>query len=189
MAWQELTYRLKSTCPLITHNGQGVNPRNRFTIALKLISGKTKKTDADYEEMAWIEFQSALYMGPDGPIIPADVLVAMLIAAAKKFKEGQLARAGMFVKGDALLVYSGSKNVREMFEDDNIRDTRPVALSGKRIMRTRPRFNSWELTFTVCFEDTVIANGSRIDEWVRTGGTIIGLCEMRPRLGRFEIIA
>ena len=187
--WKEQTYHLKSTCPLIMHNGQGVDPLNVFTKALKLISGKKYKTDADYAEMAWIEFQCALYMGPDGPIIPADILVAMLIKAAEKFREGKLAKAGMFVKADAPLIYDGPRTPREMFEDDDIRDFRPVALGGKRIMRTRPRFNSWELFFTVCFEDTVVINGSRVDEWVRTAGTIIGLCEMRPRLGRFEIIA
>jgi len=169
------------------HNGQGVDPLNKFSKAMKLISGKRNKTEADYEEMARIEFMSSLYMGPDGPVIPQANMEATLISAAKKFKEGNQAKSGMYVKGNATLTYDGSKNPEEMFLDDNIRDTRAVAIQRAKIMRTRPIFHEWEADVTVVYEDGVI-NGSRIDEWMRTAGTVIGLCEMRPRMGRFEII-
>lgn len=187
MAWQEKTYHLKSTCPMLMHNGQGVDPLNKFSKALKLITGKRGKTDADFEEMALIEFQSSLYMGKDGVVIPQSNIEAMLIAAAKKFKEGMQAKSGMFVKGDSALIYEGSKDPKKMFLDDNLRDTRAVAIQRAKIMRTRPIFHEWEAEVTVCFEDGVV-NGGRIDEWMHTAGTVIGLCEMRPRMGRFEVI-
>ena len=187
MAWKEKTYHLKSVCPMLTHNGQGVDPLNKFTKATKLITKKRVKTDEDLNEIARIEFLSGLYMGPDGPILPAQNLESMLTVAAKKFKEGNLAKSGMFVKSDAVLIYEGSRNPEEMFLDDNLRDTRSVALNGRsRIMRTRPIFPKWEADVMIAYEDSVV-NGSRIDEWMKTAGAVIGLCELRPRLGRFEV--
>jgi hypothetical protein len=188
MAWKEKNYHLKSVCPMLTHNGQGVDPLNKFTKALKILTSKRIKTDEDLREIARIEFLSGLYMGENGPILPAENVESMLTAAAKKFKEGNLAKSGMYVKSDADLIYEGSKNPEEMFLDDSFRDTRGVAIKGRnRIMRTRPIYPKWEAIVTIVYEDTVV-NGSRIDEWMHTAGTFIGLCEMRPRLGRFEII-
>lgn len=153
---------------------------------MKLVSGKRGKTEADYEEMAHIEFLASLYMGDDGPVLPASNFEAMLIAAAKKFKEGNQAKAGMYVKDNAALIYEGSKDPEKMFKDESMRDTRAVAIQRNRVMRTRAIFHEWEADVTVVYEDTVI-NENRVDEWVKTSGNIIGMCEMRPRYGRFSI--
>jgi hypothetical protein len=187
MSWQEKTYHLKSTCPLLMHNGQGIDPLNKFSKALKAISGKRGKTEADHLEMSRIEFLMGLYMGPSGPIMPQANLEAALIKAAMKFKEGNLAKSGMYVKSDAILIYDGSKVPDEMFLDDRFRDKRNVRVGMASIMRTRPIFHEWEADVTIVYEDGVV-NGSRIDEWIATAGILIGLCELRPRLGRFEIV-
>ena len=71
MAWQKVSYKLTSDCPMIVHNGQTADPLNRFAKELKQVTGKRKKVDSDYEELARIEFYAGLYMGKDGPIIPA----------------------------------------------------------------------------------------------------------------------
>ena len=137
--------------------------------------------------MARIEFMASLYMGPDGPVIPQANLEAALIAAAKKFKEGNQAKAGLYVRENPAILYKGPKDPAKMFADENFRDTRAVAVQRNRVMRTRVIFREWAADVTVVFEDTV-TNGSRIDGWMRTAGNIIGLCEMRPRYGRFEVV-
>jgi hypothetical protein len=185
--WKEKSYHLKSSCPLLMHNGQTADPLNKFARAMKEVSSKRGKTEADYEELAHIEFLASLYMGETGPILPATNIEAMLIAAAKKFKEGNQAKAGMYVKDNAPLVYDGPTNPEEMFLDDRFRDTRAVVIQRNRVMRTRAIFKRWEADVTVVYEDTVI-NESRVDEWMKTAGNIIGLLEMRPRLGRFEVV-
>ena len=185
--WRSKTYRLKSSCPLIMHNGQLADPLNKFSKAMKQVSGKRNKTEADHEEMAHIEFLGGLYVGEKGPVLPTSMIEAALIGAAKKFKEGNQAKAGMYVADNAYLEYDGPKDPEELYKLDKFRDMRGVVISRSRIMRTRPIFSEWEATVTVSFEDTVI-NGGRIDEWVKTAGNIIGLGEMRPRYGRFEVV-
>ncbi len=154
---------------------------------MKLVSGKRGKTETDYEEMAHIEFIASLYVDEDGPVLPASNIEAMLIMAAKKYKEGLLAKAGMYVKDNPSLHYKGSRDPEEMFKDEKLRDTRAVAVQRSRVMRTRAIFQEWEADVVVAYEDGVI-NETRVAEWMRIGGTAVGLCEMRPRYGRFEVI-
>lgn len=185
--WKEKSYHVKSSCPMLMHNGQTADPLNKFSKALKEVSGKRGKTEADFAEMARIEFLASLYMGEDGPVIPNFVWEAALIGAAKKFKEGNQAKAGMYVKDNSALIYVGSKDPDKMFLDENLRDTRPVAIQRNKVMRTRVIFREWEADVMITYEDTV-TNESRVDEWIKTAGNIIGLCEMRPRMGRFEVV-
>jgi hypothetical protein len=177
---------------MIVHNGQTANPLNKYNKMSKEISGKRNKTDADHEELAKIAFMSSLYMGQDKngntvPVLPGANFEAMLIAASKKSKEGNLAKAGMFVDGNPVLIYEGSKDPEEMYKDERFVDTRAVAIQRARIMRTRALFSEWEADVTINYDDGVI-NESRIDLWLRTAGNAIGLCEMRPRFGRFDVV-
>lgn len=90
MAWQKMQFRLVGDAPMIQHNGQTADPLNRFSKQLKALSGKKKKTDSDLEEMAKIEFMAGLYLSKEGPIIPATMIDACVIEAAKKAREGAL---------------------------------------------------------------------------------------------------
>jgi hypothetical protein len=68
MAWKTLTYRITGDAPLIMHNGALANPLSAASKALKQVTSKKKKTDADFERMAEIEFKAGLYMDEDsGP--------------------------------------------------------------------------------------------------------------------------
>ncbi|MFH1118613.1 MAG: hypothetical protein V1775_02235 [Bacteroidota bacterium] len=189
MAWLEKTYHLKSSVEMMHHNGQLIDRLNPYAKALAKISAKKKKTDADYEEMAHIEFLGSLYIGADGePIVPQHMLSAMLVVAAKKFKEGNQAKSGMYVKDHAKLIYDGPKVPEEMYQEKSKRfvDRRNVRVGQASIMRTRAIFAEWEIDVTVVYEDTIV-DVSRIDEWFITAGHIVGLAEIRPQYGRFEV--
>ncbi|MDP2366556.1 MAG: hypothetical protein Q8M94_22605, partial [Ignavibacteria bacterium] len=97
------------------------------------------------------------------------------------------AKSGMYVKDHAKLLYDGPKLPEELYRTDMFRDKRPVRIGQKAIMRTRPVFQKWEAFATVVFEDSII-NADRIDEWFIIAGHIVGLGEMRPRYGRFEVV-
>jgi hypothetical protein len=187
MAWKEKTYHLVSTVEMLHHNGQLIDPLNPYSKALKKITSKKTKTDADHEEMAHIEFLGSLYIGEDGaPIIPQEMMQAMLVCAAKKFKEGPQAKSGMYVKDHSKLLYDGPQSPEELYNDERFVDKRHVRIGQQSIMRTRPILHEWEAFTTIVFEDTIV-NEDRIDEWMTTAGRIVGLGEMRPRYGRFEI--
>jgi hypothetical protein len=184
MATRTLTYRLSSTSPLLMHNGQLVNPLNKWSKAMKSISSKRKKTDADLEELARLEFLGSLYMTANGPAVPASNLTATIVAAAKKHREGDLAKTGVIVDDHAVLEYDGPRVPEEMWADERFRDSRAVRVGQARIIRTRPVFEAWETTVSLTVDDEIV-NPSRVDDWMNTAGRIVGFCELRPIMGRF----
>lgn len=189
---QEKEYHLKSVCPLMMHNGQLADPLNDFAVALKAISGKRKKTDADHEEMGRLEFLGGLYMGQNGhglqPVVPAQNIRATLIHAARKRREGKQAEAGVFVLDPLYLEYDGPTDPDDLWEKGSpFVDRSIVSVQRNKVARTRPIFPHWEGKVNVTFDDEVL-NESQLDEWFRIAGQIIGFCERRPMYGRFEVI-
>lgn len=188
MAWKILQFRLTGDAPLIVHNGQLADPLNRYSKMLKAISGRRKKTDSDLEEMAKIEFLGGLYMGKDGPILPADVIDACVIDGAKKTREGVLAKSGFFTVGNVPIEYDGPRDALELWNAGNNRFSRPVVIGRVRVIRTRPIFPEWALNVTAQYEESVV-NAARVVEWFNTAGALCGLCEWRPKYGRFQVVS
>ncbi len=186
MAWQKVSYKLTSDCPMIVHNGQTADPLNRFAKELKQVTGKRKKVDSDYEELARIEFYAGLYMGKDGPIIPATNIDALLINAAKKSREGTAAKSGVFAAGDMRLEYEGPRTVDEMWKVDDFKFSALVRVGMARVSRMRPIFREWSGVITLNYDDAVL-NLSRLDDWMYAAGTQVGLGDWRPQHGRFSV--
>jgi hypothetical protein len=184
MAWQEVTYRLTSEAPLLQHNGQTADPTNKWSKAMKQISGKRLKTDADYEELAKIEFLAALYMDKNGPIIPPNMIDAMVVNGAKKSKEGQVAKSGCFCLNVVKLDYVGPRTSEELWADEAFRFSAIVRVGMARVARTRPIFREWSADVRLHVEPSLV-NIARVDEWMRVAGTQIGLGDWRPQFGRF----
>jgi len=184
MAWQKVQYKLTSSAPLILHNGQTADPRNKWAKLIKEISGKRKKTDADFEAMARLEFMAGLYLNADGPILPANVIDAMVVSAAKKSREGQLAKSGCFCLEHARLEYAGPRTAEALWADEDFHFSAIVRVQSARVSRMRPIFREWSAVITLSLEDTVI-NPARVGEWLDTAGTQIGLGDWRPQNGRF----
>lgn len=184
--WKEKEYQLKSVCPILLHNGQTADQTNKFAKALKLISKKRVKTDADFEEMARIEFMAGLYMDKNGPVLPAENLTAMLIKAAKKRREGPAATSGMFVLEHARLEYEGPREADSLWADEQYRHVALVVVQRNRIARTRPIFHEWQAVVKVTYEDELV-NESQLDEWFEIAGSQIGIGDWRPRFGRFIV--
>ena len=184
MAWQTVKYRLTSDCPMLVHNGQTADPLNKWSKAMKAVSSKRKKTDSDYEELARLEFFAGLYVGKDGPIIPAANIDAMMINAAKKEREGNQAKSGAFCLADAVMEYDGPRDVEQLWKDESFRHVAIVRVQTARVARTRPIFREWSAVVTMQIEDSVV-NVSQVDRWMHIAGTQVGLGDWRPQHGRF----
>lgn len=184
MAWITLKYKLTSSAPLIMHNGQTADPLNKWAKLLKAISSKRTKTEADYEEMARIEFLAGLYLDKDGPILPAHVLDSLIVNGAKKSKEGMTAKSGCFCLEHAKLEYEGPRDANELYADDNFRFSALVRVSMARVARMRPIFREWTAVITLNVEDTLV-NPSQVDKWLNDAGAQVGICDWRPQYGRF----
>jgi len=179
-------YRLVSNSAMLLHNGQLANPRNPIVREMKKISGKRGKTDADFEELAHLEFLGGLYLNDDGPIIPAQNVRGMLIRAARKRKEGKLAESGVFCLDHAPIEYDGPRDPEQMWKDGSFAHQALVVVSRSRIVRTRPIFESWTATVTVNYDDDVV-NEEQLDNWFNIAGHIIGIGDWRPQFGRFSV--
>jgi hypothetical protein len=186
MAWKKIEYKLTSSAPLIMHNGQTADPTNKWSKLIKQISSKRKKTDADYEEIARLEFMAGLYLDENGPILPAYMIDSLVINGAKKFKEGQLAKSGCFCLHQASLEYEGPRTVDELWADEQFRFSAIVRIGQSRVARMRPIFREWSATITLNVEDTIV-NPARVQEWLDAAGTQVGVGDWRPQNGRFTV--
>lgn len=185
MAWQEIQYKLTSSAPLLMHCGQTADPSNRYAKALKQISSKRKKTDADYEEMARIEFAAGLYLDKDGPVLPSYLIESMIVNAAKKVREGPMAKSGCFCLTHSRLEYDGPRTVDELWADEGFRYSAIVRVGQARVSRMRPIFDEWSAVVHLNIEDEVV-NVARIDDWMQIAGTQVGVGDWRPKFGRFS---
>ena len=174
----------------ISHNGQTADPLNPFTKAMKQISGKRKKTDADFAQLADIEYRAGLYVEQGRVVIPSRVLEASIAEAARKSKEGKLALSGLFVDSDAVLdVYDGGPlTIDELVKSEVHRLCVGVRVGQSRVMRTRPHFKNVECSFE-CSINPEVANDRQLKGWLENMVTMVGVGDWRPRHGRGEIHA
>lgn len=188
MTFQRLQVRLKSVAPLLMHNGQTADPLNRYAKAMKVVSSKRNKTDADFEEMAKIEWYASLYLNKEQKVILPDfVLEATFVGGARKAKLGKQAQAGMFADGHALLEFDGDElTIDELFERDQNRDCSSVRVQRNRVMRTRFRVEEWQCLVNLVYNDEMM-NKAAVLQAISDAGEQIGLCDWRPKYGRFTL--
>ena len=184
--YKTLKTRLVSVAPFIMHNGQTADPLNKFAKAMKEISGKRKKTEADFIELARIEYFAGLYMGENGPIIPSVMLEAVITGGAKKAKNGKLAEAGVIVDRHVDLEYDGPRTPEELVANDRFRLTCPVRIGQQKVIRTRPIFPQWAAEVEIKYLDDII-NERDLLTALRAAGTYVGVGDWRPRNGRFAL--
>lgn len=188
---KELKTTWEGIRPLIVHNGQLADPLNKYSRLLKDVTSKRKKTDADHEEMARIEFEGGLYWDDkEGPVMPQDCIEATICAGAKKSRIGKDVQAAVFVKDDVVPIrYDGPRTVEGLWKDRaRFVMRKAVKVTTSKVMRTRPMFpTGWKITFTVDFDDSII-NEAAIKKAMIDAGALVGLCDWRPRFGRFIVL-
>ena len=189
---KKLVYHLTGVRPILFHNQRLANPLNPFAKALKKISGKKAKTDADHMEMAKIEFHGGLYTDDEGhPIMPFDGIEAIVRDGAKKTKEGKVVQSGVFCTKDARLEYDGPKTPDELWEEGGEEITpyayqTMVKVGQSKICRTRPQFKDWSATIELSYNPDV-CDDEQITKWLEVAGEQCGAYDYRPRFGRFTV--
>lgn len=188
MALQQIKFKVTGASPLLLHNGQTADPLNPFAKELKTISSKRAKTDADFEAMALIEWKAGLYLNEAFKlVVPSEVVEAAFQSAAKKRKLGKQAQAGLFCEDHAVLKFDGDHlSVKELWERGKNRWTVGVRVGQAKVMRTRPRIDHWETEFQMYFDDALF-NRSQIEDIAVIAGAQIGICDWRPKFGRFSV--
>lgn len=187
MKQHQLTFRLNGIAPLLMHNGSLADPFNPITKEMKKVSGKRKKVDSDFEEMARLEFLGGLYVNKEGrPIIPGILVESAIINGAKKDKNGGVFKSGVFCEGDFLLKYKGPATAEALEKDASFRLTCGVKVGQARIMRTRPMFSEWSVEVVVTYMPDVV-DKDMVIQAIKKAGELVGLGDWRPRFGRFDV--
>lgn len=189
MAHQELTFKITGVSPLVLHNGRTANPLDFYAKEMKKLTSKRKKTDADYEQLAKLEWYAGLYTMDGKVVIPADLLEAAFINGAKKFKMGKQSQISMFVPAHSPLIFDGDDLPIDELYAKHLTDglfSVPVRIGTAKTIRTRPRFDVWSVQVTLNFDEDGI-DESMMKQIVVKTGTDVGLGDWRPRYGRFAV--
>lgn len=182
--------RLTGVSPLLCHNGQTADPRNSYAKAMKAVSGKRNKTDADLDELARLEWLAGLYRHRDRLVIPDHVLESAFIAGAKKSKRGPQAKCGLFFTEHAQLSAAGmpdvidNESLDQMFQSGEFALTVGVKVGMSKVMRTRPIFRDWSCIVTMQYDPDVL-NLRDVQEVATDAGRLVGIGDWRPKHGRF----
>ena len=189
MAKRKLNVTLTGEAPMLMHNGQLADPLNKIVKAMKQITAKGKnKTEADLIKLSELEFKGGLYLDSKQKNIeiPSHLLEATVKAGAKATRKGKIAEQGVFVETPGKFNYKGPKTVDALFNSDDHRLTIAVVVQKSRIMRTRPKFDSWSVDATYVYDDQIV-NRQEVVEWLTKAGEVAGIGDWRPRYGRFKV--
>lgn len=187
MSYSNLRFRITSVSPLVMHNSRLSNPLDRFTKQIKSISGKRKKTEADIEEIARLEWFGSLYLSKGEPSLPGEMLEACITRGAIANKRGKQAKAGIFCLGAFPLQFDGPRDPLELWKREEFRLMVGVKVGSGRVMRTRPIFRGWSAEIEVRFNPALL-NADEVSHFLVTAGESEGLGDWRPRFGRFEAL-
>lgn len=200
MKSNEETYlvKVKGVSPLILHNSAGADPMNDWTLKMKPIKNKKKKTESDLKDIRDLSFLSSLYWSEelDGIFMPVDNVRKMLLESGRACDQRGAKKQIVGVRfthhlGWALNVKNRS-NIEKLKEDESLRYFKIVTISRAKVPSVRAIFHQWSFEFEVVIDVTII-NPSTVEEWLQYAGNRVGLGCRRPyaptpgEFGRFYI--
>lgn len=184
---KKLHITLRGTSPLIEHSPKCVNPLHPIAKAMKALTSKRKKTEDDLMAISDLEWEAGVYWDDNiGLVIPNECLAATILAGAKLNKNGSSFQKYVQIMDSLVPLDIGeTQDYNRIKVDPRFRDVRSVCVQRNRVIRTRPRFNTWSCEFNIMFDETKI-DVDAIVMAIENAGNYIGLCEMRTMgYGRF----
>lgn len=192
----KIRFTLTGTSPLLMHNERLADPLDPFTRALKAVTGKTKKTDEDHEQMARIEFEGGLYFDSAvGPYWPGPNFHRSLVEGARLTKNGKDVERALLILDDICPVaYKGPRSVEGLYADKGYMLRKSVKTGmSRRVMRTRPMFSEWTLEYEAEL-DALLLNFEDVVVIAETAGLLVGMGDWRPSsphggmYGRYTVV-
>lgn len=179
----------KGISPLIMHNCQCVNPLHPITKEMKKYTSKKKKTEEELSILSDLEWEAGAYWKDGlGLYIPAENVEATIRNGAKVNRKGT--DIEKFVNVTDLyipFIYGENLSKEELIQDLRYRDCRIMCVKQQRIPRTRPRFDQWNITFNLMYNEEKIDLDVIVNA-MEYAGSYVGLCDSRPKYGKFVAI-
>jgi hypothetical protein len=185
---ETIKLKIVGTSPLMMHSDKLANPLDPATKLHKELTSKRKKVDEDHLAIAKSEFISGCYWHKDdGFFIPGQNFDSTFITGAKLQKLGtHWKRGALVLENRVKLLHSGPVTPHSLWESPENIDCRGVKVGTAKIMRYRPIFLEWAAELTVSINADVL-NLSEAKKAIEDAGALIGVCEYRPRFGRFGV--
>jgi hypothetical protein len=181
-----LSVRLTGVAPLIMHAGRLADPLDDVAVELARFTSKRKKTISDHRRIADLEFLGGMWVVDDQPCIPAEAVEASICQAAASRRAKSIFRSGVSVQTNAILQHPGPGTIDGLLRDPNYRLRVPVAIGGRRLMRTRPRFCQWWVMEAIGYLPSLV-NSTDLIEVLMMAGDQVGVGDWRPKFGRFVV--
>lgn len=184
---EQMKVRMVGVAPICFHSERLANPTDPFTRELKKLTSQKKKTDDLLEQIKWLEWRAGFYEKDGRVAVPSDNVLATVTNGAKKLRKGRDVSAGVLSKeAFYMLEYEGPQSIEKLKGDERFCDYRSVVVNGKRTMRARPIFYEWALTVALMYDAEIIQE-SELWQSVEIAGERVGICERRPRWGRYVV--
>ena len=191
-----LQFTLTGVSPILMHNGAaGIDTRNPLSREIAAIAAKKggDRTEVEDLRLQELECRRSLYLDADGkPTLPEAALRAMIETSARKVKQGPQVREGLLIEWVSFCY--DAERYGETLEKlvQTTQFTVPAVVSGKRIPRTRARFDCPWLVVGVADVDEELVDKTQLTAWLAVGGRRIGLGDWRPEtkggvFGRFDV--
>ena len=180
---------IKGFTPLLMNSNVGVNPTHPLTKEMKSLTDKRKKTDEDNERILRLKWELGLYLEDGKPVIPAINVEASIRDAAKIERKGKDTVASIIVTPFEIpLIYDGPQDKEALWNDPRFRDVQVGRIQRGSVLLCRPRFSNWQLKFSLEYDEGVF-DREMIKRFLTTAGMRIGLCDYRPRYGKFTLVS
>ena len=188
---KKLRITWKGVTPLIMHSCKTVNPLHPLAIEMKKYTskGSKNKSEEDIIKLSDLEWEAGAYWKDGfGLYIPAENVEATIVNGAKAFRKGPDIKKYCNVI-DLYIPFNYGENLskEELIQNYEYRDTRPMNVGKNKVMRTRPRFDKWEIAFTLLYNNEK-TDLNIIKNAIEYAGSYVGLCDSRPKYGQFVSI-
>lgn len=192
----KLRFHITGDAPLIMNNGHAQDRKLAINQQRTKIQSNRHKTEQDLDELERLDFLVALYLDLDEnknevPVIPGENIEGCLFgksgaASATKGITRKNAAAAIFVEGSFPLQYDGPKNKDELQKLDEFQFRTKAVRSGISNYIIRPIFHDWAADIEILYNDELI-DAAVVAELLEYAGQNVGLCDWRPKYGRFSV--
>jgi hypothetical protein len=181
------TYKIKleSISPLLMHGSQAIGEEDNK----KRKGGEAIKGNPE-------EWKQSVYFDKKiGAFIPAVNFEACFVEAAKQFKvtgrqtATKFLKSSFFIDGDNIQLLVKNKPVLKLEDIEVDKRTVKNPATKMRNTRFRAKFMQWEIIFSAFVTAPDYLPLELLKNIIEYGGEFVGVCDFRPRFGRFKLVS
>jgi hypothetical protein len=179
--------QMTGTTPLVMHNIRLADKDDDFARQIAVINKKRSKTEADYAQIAHLEFLGGLYWDPTvGLHVPTFNVLRSWEMGGTLTKQGKALIQSVAITTELTPIeYEGPRKPEELWQQEAFRFRRLVRVQRATVTRMRPIFRRWAASLEVEVEEAALDPDAFV-RVVETAGKVAGLGDARKLgYGRF----